>query len=191
MSMTLRHMFRSAELTTLISRLGHSENYSFSLELETALATMVQQSSNLLTSQIVKNPPGNSLFHSDFDNFDKITATGSVHTAHGIMLQKVEGQHEATDLDVPSLERSKQRSLQIVFASSEIPECYMTQRRSPAYDISRWTCPSGLWDFVVAYIYIYYFVYLVSCIVPAVKKPFKPMLQIFITRFRLFKISYS
>ena len=32
--MTLRHMFRSAELITLISRLGHSENYSYSLELE-------------------------------------------------------------------------------------------------------------------------------------------------------------
>ena len=88
--MTLRHMFRSAELITLISRPGHSENYSYSLELETALATMVQQSSNMLTSQIIRNPAGNSLFHSDFDNFDKFTATGSVHTANGIMLQEVQ-----------------------------------------------------------------------------------------------------
>ena len=71
--MTLRHMFRSAKLITLISRLGHSENYSYSLELETALATMVQQSSNLLTSQIIRNPVGSSLFHSDFDNFDKFS----------------------------------------------------------------------------------------------------------------------
>ena len=86
--LTLRHMFRSAELITLISRLGHSENYSYSLELETALATMEQQSSNMLTSQIIRNPTGSSLFHSDFDNFDKFTATGSVHTAHGIMLQE-------------------------------------------------------------------------------------------------------
>ena len=37
--MTLRHMFRSAELITLISRMGHSENYLYSLEFETALAT--------------------------------------------------------------------------------------------------------------------------------------------------------
>ena len=59
---------------------------SYSLELETALAIMVQQSSNMLTSQIIRNPIGSSLFHSDFDNFDKFTATGSVHTAHGIML---------------------------------------------------------------------------------------------------------
>ena len=59
----------SADLITVISRLGHSETYSHSLELETALATMVQQSSNMLTSQIIRNPAGNSLFHSDFDNF--------------------------------------------------------------------------------------------------------------------------
>ena len=103
--MTLRHMFRSAELITLISRLGHSESYSYSLELETALAIMVQQSSNMLTSQIIRNPTGSSLFHSDFDNFDKVTATGSVHTAHGIMLQEVgQNEKEAAQLDIPTAE---------------------------------------------------------------------------------------
>ena len=71
--MTLRHMFRSSELIMLISRLGHCENYSFSAELETALAIMVEKSSYLLTNQIVTNPHKNSLFHSDFDNFDQFT----------------------------------------------------------------------------------------------------------------------
>ena len=52
--MTLRHMFRGAELLTLISRLGHSENYSYSLELEAELATMVQESSTMLISQIIR-----------------------------------------------------------------------------------------------------------------------------------------
>ena len=42
--MTLRHLFRSAELTNLINRYGHSENYSFSLELESALAKVLQES---------------------------------------------------------------------------------------------------------------------------------------------------
>ena len=97
--MTLRLMFRSAELITLISRLDHSANYSYSLELETALATMVQQSSNMLTSQIIRNPASNSLFHSDFDNFDKFTATGSVHTSHGIMLQEVEPTTYLSNID--------------------------------------------------------------------------------------------
>ena len=36
---TLRHLFRSAKLSTLINKLGHAESYSFSLELETTLAT--------------------------------------------------------------------------------------------------------------------------------------------------------
>ena len=142
--MTLRHMFRSAELITLISRLGHSENYSYSLELETALATMVQQSSNMLTSQIIRNPAGNSLFHSDFDNFDKFTATGSVHTAHGIMLQEVgQNDEEAIQLDIPTIERTKQRSLDVVFDSQGMSECYVTQRKSPLHAVTIWTCPTG------------------------------------------------
>ena len=137
-------MFRSAELITLISRLGHSENYSYSLKLETALATMVQQSTNMLTSQIIRNPTGSSLFHSDFDNFDKFTATGSVHTAHGIMLQEAEhNDNEAVELDIPTIERTKQRSLDVVFDSKEMTECYITQRKSPLHTVSIWTCPTG------------------------------------------------
>ena len=112
--------------------------------LETALATMVQQSSNTLTSQIIRNPAGCSLFHSDFDNFDKFTATGSVHTAHGIMLQEVDRNvEEAVELDIPTIERTKQRSLDVVFDSREMPECYVTQRKSPSYAVSIWTCPTG------------------------------------------------
>ena len=135
--MTLRHMFRSAELITLISRLGHSENYSYSLELETVLATMVQQSSNMLTSQIIRNPAGKSLFHSDFDNFDKFTATGSVYTAHGIMLQEVDqNDEEANQLDIPTIERTKQRSLDVVFDSQDMSECYVTQRKTPLHAVT-------------------------------------------------------
>ena len=75
-------MFRSPELIALIRRQDHSENYSYSPQLETALAPMVQQSSNMLTFQIMKTPACSSLFHSDFDKFDNFMAIGSVHTAH-------------------------------------------------------------------------------------------------------------
>ena len=34
-------------------RLGHTENYSFSLELETAIAEAADEASNMLTNQIV------------------------------------------------------------------------------------------------------------------------------------------
>jgi hypothetical protein len=43
--MALRHWFRSAEITTLLNRLGHSETYSFSLELETSIAIAVETTS--------------------------------------------------------------------------------------------------------------------------------------------------
>ena len=40
----------------MLNRLGHSETYSFTLELETAIAKVLQGSSNLLSTQIVVNP---------------------------------------------------------------------------------------------------------------------------------------
>jgi hypothetical protein len=67
--------------------------YDFSLELETSLADAVQLSSSQLSSQIIRHPLPPSVFHYEFDNSDKfindVTGRGSVHTAHGIMLQEV------------------------------------------------------------------------------------------------------
>ena len=54
--MTVRHLFRSRELTTMPKRLGHSETYRFTLELETAIAKVLHGSSNLLSTQIVVSP---------------------------------------------------------------------------------------------------------------------------------------
>ena len=48
----------------------------------------------LLSNTIIKNPVSNSVFHSEFDNFDKlhnnITGKESIHTAHDIMLQELD-----------------------------------------------------------------------------------------------------
>jgi hypothetical protein len=54
--MALRHWFRSAEITTLLNRLGHSEMYSFSLELETSIAIAVETTSTLLSVRCVQKP---------------------------------------------------------------------------------------------------------------------------------------
>ena len=54
--MTVRHLFRSRELTTMLNRLGHSETYRFTQELETTIAKVFQGSSSLLSTQIVVNP---------------------------------------------------------------------------------------------------------------------------------------
>ena len=53
--MTLRHLFRSAKLSILMNKLGHSESYSFSLELETALAVALEEAHTILTPQIIRN----------------------------------------------------------------------------------------------------------------------------------------
>ena len=52
---TVRHPFRSRELTTMLNRLGHSETYKFALKLETAIAKVLHGSSNPLSTQTVVN----------------------------------------------------------------------------------------------------------------------------------------
>ena len=51
----------------------------------------------------MRNPLGRSVFHSEFDNFDKIVnelyGAGSVHTAHGIMLQDIDSDQQGEALE--------------------------------------------------------------------------------------------
>ena len=147
--MTMRHLFRSAELTTLLNRLGHSESYSFSLELETAIASALQETSRLLSTQVVRNPGVPALFHSDFDNFDQLlndlTGKGSVHTAHGIMMQELmcnDDNHGGVIPEVSSIAKSGDRSLNLQ-PVEKLPDCFVSKRRSPSYAISTWTYPGS------------------------------------------------
>ena len=76
-----------------MNKLDHSESYSFSLELETALAEALEEAHTILTPQIIRNPHRSSLFRSDFDNFDQlvndISGASSIHTCHRIMSQNI------------------------------------------------------------------------------------------------------
>ena len=107
-----RHMFRS------------SESYSFSLELETAIAEALKLTSSLLTNQIIRHPVVPSLFHSEFDNFDQLlndlTGKDSIHTSHGIMLQELPGgfDHGGDIPDMPTVEKNKHRSFKLDTAYS-------------------------------------------------------------------------
>ena len=147
-TMTLRHLYRSTQLTTLLNRLGHCESHSFSVELETAIAKAIEETSLYLTSQIIRDPSVPSLFHSEFDNFDQLvntmSGTNSVHTAHGIMMQEVitdnSGEHGGTKPDVPALSRNKARSLSLP-VGEQLPWCYISNRKSPSYQTSRHTYP--------------------------------------------------
>ena len=123
--MSLRHLFRSEELTVLLNRLSDSESYRFSLDLEAAIAKCLEESPNYLSTQIVMNPTTPSLFHSEFDNSDQLLnvleGKGSVHTAHGIMMREVSGDTGGTKHTMASVARTKQQQLDI--SHQELPEC--------------------------------------------------------------------
>ena len=64
--------FRSEKLKTLLNWIGNYESHSFSLELETTLVEAVIQSSTLLSNQVIRSPSEQTMFHSEFDNFDQL-----------------------------------------------------------------------------------------------------------------------
>ena len=140
--MTLRHYFRSAKLSILMNKLGHSESYSYSLELETALA----EAHTILTLQIIRNPHCPSFFYSDFDNCDQfvndLSGAGSIHTCHGIMLQNIpsepttdENNTDSQTESLLSLPRTGARSLKSL-TNDTLSPCYMNKRDSPKMTIS-------------------------------------------------------
>ena len=141
---TLRHLFQSAEIITLMNKLGHSTNYSVVLELETAIAKRIHQSLTLLSPLIIRNLSCQSVFHSDFDNFDKfvnqLTGSGSVHTAHGIMLQELlplPGENTGGyQPDLTSMEKTGERSATFGLQES-LPECHVFKRKSPQFQVCR------------------------------------------------------
>ena len=143
--MTLRNLFRSAKLSILMNKLGHSESYSFSLKRETALAEALKEAHTLLALQIIRNPHCPSFFHSDFDNFDQfvndLSGTGSIYTCHEIMLQNIsceptvdENKTDSQAESLLSLPRTEGRSLKSL-TNDTLPPCYMNTRDSPKMTI--------------------------------------------------------
>ncbi len=164
--MTLRHLFRSEKLITFFNRMGHCESYSFSLELETALAKAIEETSSVLSTSIIRNPDAPSVFHSEFDNFDQLTndltGMGSVHTAHGIMMQDIEGDPQQFGGSRPKLalvERSRERSFQID-SNDDLPECFVTKQKSPCLVIKQWAYPESEAAFNMAKLRIFLWIFL-------------------------------
>ena len=131
--MTLRHLYRSKLLLTLLNRFGHCESNCFAMELEYAVDTALERKSKLLTNQIVKTPY-NAVFHSEWDNFNQhltgIHGAPFINTAGGIMLQKV---HETYTLpqstSLPTVSRHSLIKKQD--PPSALPAFYVSRRRGP------------------------------------------------------------
>ena len=114
----MRHLYRSKQLTTILNHLYHCESYSFGIQLETAMAKALEETSTYLTPQIV-NGDCNEVFHSEWDNLNNIltNVTGSnvVNSAAGNMLQEVKSDNRSNSSErtLPTAKRNKERSLNV------------------------------------------------------------------------------
>ena len=64
----------------------------------------------------------------------------SVHTAHGIMLQDTDEEHHG-QLVLSSMPQTEMQTLKI--AQEELPDCYITSRKSPNLHIVQRTISGG------------------------------------------------
>ena len=122
---TIRHFYRSKQLTTILNRLCHCESYSFGIKLKTAMAYALEEANTYLTPQIVSGE-SNEVFHNEWDNLNKIltNVTGSnvVNSAAGIILQEVKGDTRSTSKStLPTAARSKERSLKVDASTTLAP----------------------------------------------------------------------
>ena len=132
----VRHLFRSRQLTTILTRLGHCESYDFGLELETAISKALDEESSFLTPHIICGE-GNAVFHSEWDNLNRITTNihGSnvVNSAGGIMVQETKPDTEPNNQrTLPLYDRSKQRSLTIETPET-LPPLTLYKRDGPKF----------------------------------------------------------
>ena len=110
----------------------------------------MDETSSLLTSQIVRQPTAPSIFHSEFDNFDQLvntlTGAGSVHTAHGIMMQDIlindNEEHGGSIPEMVTLPRDKEKSVYHP-VQEELPECFIGSRKSPSYPVVHCNFPGS------------------------------------------------
>ena len=133
---TVRHLYRSKQLTTILNKLSHSESYDFGLELETAMAKAIDEASTYLTPQIICGE-GNEVFHTEWDNLNKITTNvhGSnvINSAGGIMIQEVKpGFNSDQERTLPLYDRSKDRSLKINTPET-LPPLHIYNRVGPKF----------------------------------------------------------
>ena len=122
---TIRHLYRSKNLVTILNKLGHCELYDFCLELETAMAKALEEVSTHLTPQIITGED-NVVFHMEWDNMNKLTTNihgnNVVNSTGGIMIQEVKSDVDPSSRarTLPVYDQSKTRSLK-----SDVPKSWL------------------------------------------------------------------
>ncbi|KAK3735621.1 hypothetical protein QZH41_007397 [Actinostola sp. cb2023] len=142
LGMSLRHLTGSAEVVSILNRLGHCTSYSGLLELETAICKSIDDKESTIPSTI--DPSKNVVTHLCWDNFDLREETpsgaGTTHTAHGIIIQEVSDVNDGTTNvsnahhDVP---KTKRRSIQCILEDYE--PCFAKEKVEPNITITKTT----------------------------------------------------
>jgi len=142
LGMSLRHLTGSAEVVSILNRLGHCTLYSRLLELETAICKSIDDKEGTIPSTI--DPSKNVVTHLCWDNFDLREETpsgaGTTHTAHGIIIQEVSDVNDGTTNvsnahhDVP---KTKRRSIQCILEDYE--PCFAKEKVEPNITITKTT----------------------------------------------------
>ena len=131
LAMTVRHLTGSAELITILNRLGHCRSYSQTLELETAICNAITSSGSILPASI--SVTNNSVLHFAWDNFDlneeTPTGYGTTHTAHGIAIQEVMDEGQKSPPRYINMVRNKSRTVEV--KCDDLAPCFLTAKAGP------------------------------------------------------------
>ena len=134
--LTLRHLTGSAQVVTLIHRLGHCSSYSSILELETAMCRDIEERDSLIPLAIL--PHQNIVTHFCWDNFDLLEETpsgaGTTHTAHGLIIQETKSTTDTPDEPPAHLPKTKERSF--ACTPAELEPCYLKDKCEPTLNLT-------------------------------------------------------
>ena len=134
---TIRHLYRSKQLTNILHRLGHSDSYDFGLEVETALLHAIDDVSSFLTPKIATSEE-NEVFHVEWDNLNKITTNvhglNVVNSTGGIIMLEMKSDTDIANKDItlPLKQRNKTRCLE-VGTPAALPPFHIYGRVGPKF----------------------------------------------------------
>ena len=135
---TIRHLYRCKKLTTILSRLGHCESYSFCLDMEIAMDAGLSEMSCLLTPQIITGD-SNLVFHVEWDNLNRIMTNvhGSnvINSTGGIMIQEVKSGCDSSNQTrkLPSYNRKDRASLPQRSITRTLEPFHIHDRKGPKF----------------------------------------------------------
>lgn len=128
----VRHLTGNA--VTMLNRFGHTQSYTRTMQLETAMCSAVTASESTLPPNI--SPDKNSFLHLCWDNFDlnEETSSGSgiTHSTHGIIIQEVADRSKIVSTE-SQLTKSRERTVKP--KAIDIKSCYAKLKSEAKFQV--------------------------------------------------------